>query len=74
MTFFGKTLKSKRIEIDTTSLNSDSPELQKRLDRIEGNYAKLDDILTNLEARFELDDRLAADAEQALDDLKKKPR
>lgn len=74
MKFFGKSLKSKQIEIDTSSVNSDSPELLKRLERIEGNYAKLDDILANLEARFELDDRLATEAEDALDDLKKKPR
>lgn len=74
MAFFGRSLKSKKIEIDPNSISSDSPEMQKRLDRIEGNYDKLDDILTHLETRFELDDRLATAYDESVEKLKKKPR
>ena len=74
MAFFGKSLESKRIRIDDDAVNSDSPEMKKRLDRIEGNYAKLDGILNELEARFELDERLTASAEKDLEEIKKKPR
>lgn len=58
MAFFGKSTVSRKIRIEQ-SANSDSPELQKRLDRIGSNYSRLEDILSELEQKFELDDRLA---------------
>ena len=71
--FFGKSLSSKQIEINTDATCADTPEMVARLDRIENNYAKLSDILSDLEKRFEMDDRLAAMIEES-NDLPKKPR
>ena len=76
MAFFGKSLASRRIEIDADAVSSDCPELKKRLERIESNYLKLSDILTELEARFELDDRITSetDVDETTNIRKKKPR
>ena len=78
MAFFGKSLAPRKIDVDTESTSANSPEMQKRLDRIETNYSKLEEILLQLETRFEMDDRLAAEHQNDVDQLrkirKKKPR
>jgi len=61
MAFFSpEKLKRKKIEVDDSAINSLSPEVQKRLDRIEGNYKQLDEILAELESKMASDDRLKA--------------
>ena len=68
MAFFSeKKLRKIRIDIDDSALKSDSPEIQSRLDRIEENYGKLDDVLSDLENRFEND-------EEPIFDLPKKKK
>ena len=76
MAFFGKSLRSRKIEINPETIDANSPEMQKRLDRIEDNFERLGEILDTLEARFELDDRLTpASDESATEKLRtKKPR
>ena len=58
MSFFGKDIDPKKIEIDSSTLTSDSDEVRSRLDRIGANYQKLSEILGDLETRIEQDDRL----------------
>ncbi len=70
---FKKQTQRKRIEIDRTGVHGDSPEVRIRLERIERNYGALDQILTELESRIKLDDRLAAENGQD-DSLPKQPR
>lgn len=61
MTFFSADkLKPRRIEIDSSRIGSNSPEVRKRLDRIGENYEQLNLILAELESRFENDERLKA--------------
>ena len=60
MSFFGKDLDPRKIEIDASTLTSDSDEIRSRLDRIGANYEKLSDILGNLEMRIKEDDQLRA--------------
>ncbi|MEL7498806.1 MAG: hypothetical protein AAFN77_14455 [Planctomycetota bacterium] len=61
MAFFSpEKLSSKRIEIDSTTQSSDSPEIQKRLARIEANYDQLENVLVDLETRIAADERLQA--------------
>ena len=48
------------IEIDHSSPSSDSPEIRKRLDRIEQNYLQLEEILSKLESKIASDERLVA--------------
>ena len=79
MKYFGRNYERKKLDIDTESVSADDPVLQKRLDRIEQNYSRLDQVLSDLEARIELDDRLSASAEDESSDTsrkvrKKKPR
>lgn len=61
MAFFspGK-LKARKIEVDHSALSSDSPEMKKRLSRIQENYLELDSILADLEAKIQADERLKA--------------
>lgn len=64
MAFFSpKKLERRMIEVDASTSTSDSPEMQKRLARIEQNYDRLDDVLTDLESKISADERL-----QAMDD------
>ena len=57
MAFFSeKKLRRVRIEIDDSAMKSDSPEIQSRMERIEANYGKLDEVLSKLERRFENDE------------------
>ena len=60
MSFFGKNLEPKKIEIDPSTLTSESDQVRSRLDRIGANYEKLSEILGDLETRIEQDDRLRA--------------
>ena len=60
MSFSGKDIDPKKIEIDSSTLTSDSDEVRSRLDRIGANYQKLSEILVDLETRIEEDDRLRA--------------
>lgn len=61
MTFFNeKKLQPRRIEIDTTAISSESPQVQQRLDRIHENYRQLDSILAEVEAKIRNDERLSA--------------
>jgi len=73
---FGKKYKSRKLEIEVAAIDRDSPEVKKRLDRIERNYAKLDEVLRELESRIKLDDRLTSDKENddSIDRLPNKPR
>ena len=71
---FGPKYKSKRIEIDTDGISSNSPNVSKRLDRIERNYSALETILDELESRIEMDDRLAGVADEVENELPRKPR
>ncbi len=78
MAFFSeKKLRRIRIEIDDSSLKSDSPEILNRLDRIEENYGKLDEVLTGLEDRFANDEdflRLFPEGEEPVFELPKKKK
>lgn len=75
MAYFGKSLASKKIEVTSDSPTSDDPEILKRLERIETNYDKLADILTQLEQKFDMDDRLTAIfGEDPAEPLPNKPR
>lgn len=70
MAFFSsEKLKPRKIEVDQSHANCDSPEVQKRLERIEKNYQQLDDILAELESKMESDDRLRAIDEANADDF-----
>jgi hypothetical protein len=61
MTFFSADKpKPRRIEIDASRIGSNSPEVQKRLDRIRENYDQLNSILAELESQFDSDERLKA--------------
>lgn len=70
MSYFGKSLVSKKITVSNESTSSDDPQMLMRLERIESNYIKLADVLTELEEQFEMDDRLAAILEE---DAAKRP-
>ena len=75
MEFFGKSLASKQIEVNENAATSDDPEMLKRIQRIETNYAKLGNTLNDLEQRLEMDDRLAAVfGDKASESVPKKPR
>ena len=80
MSYFGKSLTSKKIVVRKEATSSDDSQMLKRLERIEINYSKLADVLSELEEQFELDDRLAAifgeDSvdQDAVDKPPKKPR
>ncbi len=78
MAFFTeKKLRRVRIEIDSSTATADSPEIQKRLDRIAENYQKLDEVLDGVEARFENDESiktLLGDEAPAIESPKKKKR
>ena len=70
MAFFSpEKLKRKSIEIDHSEISSSSPEVQKRLDRIEGNYQQLDEILAELESKMAADDRLQAIDQSSAEDF-----
>jgi len=70
MTFFGpEKLKHKKILIDQSGVSSDSPEVEKRLSRIEANYQQLDAILAELELKMASDERLRAIDESNADDF-----
>ena len=46
----------KRIEIDTSTVSHDSPEVQKRLTRIEDNFARFDELYLEIEAKLPEDE------------------
>ncbi len=58
MTFFGRTTSVGKIKIDTDGVNADSPDVQKRLDRIATNYERLNEVLCELEGKIARDERL----------------
>jgi hypothetical protein len=60
MTFFGRETSIGKIEIDTSGVHADSPEMRKRLDRIATNYEQLNQVLTALEVKIANDERLKA--------------
>lgn len=60
MSFFGKDLIPRKIEIDSSTLTSESDEVRSRLDRIDANYQKLSEILGDLETRIDADEQLRA--------------
>jgi len=60
MPFFSKEkLKPRRIEIDRSEITCNSPEVQKRLSRIDANYQQLDSKLADIEATISSDERLS---------------
>ncbi|MFK7770318.1 MAG: hypothetical protein AB8B55_24115 [Mariniblastus sp.] len=61
MAFFSTDkLKRRKIVVDQSSTNSQSPDVQARLNRIEENYDALDSILAELESKIQADERLKA--------------
>lgn len=61
MAFFSpEKLQPRQIEIDESTADCDSPDIQRRLDRIEQNYRRLDAVLIDIEDKLSKDDRLAA--------------
>lgn len=61
MAFFpAEKLKQRRIEIDLSAKTCDSPEVQKKLDRIDANYQRLDSMLADIEDTISGDQRLSA--------------
>ena len=69
MNYFGKRLKSSQIVVSEESLSSNDPEILKRLERIERNYSKLSEILTELEVKFELEEELDRSSSDRIDSL-----
>lgn len=60
MAFFpAEKLKQRRIEIDLSSKTCDSPDVRKRLDRIDANYQQLDTMLADIEDTISGDQRLS---------------
>ncbi|MEM9940973.1 MAG: hypothetical protein AAF939_05250, partial [Planctomycetota bacterium] len=62
-------LKSRNIEIDETNVSAESPDVQRRLQRIESNYVQLDEILAELETKISSNERLKAIDEATPDDF-----
>lgn len=61
MAFFSsEKLKRRRIEIDLSAKTCDSPDVQKRLSRIDANYQRLDSMLGDIEDTISSDQRLSA--------------
>ena len=61
MAFFSpEKLQPRTIEVDNSTPTCNSPEMQKRLERIEQNYAELNLVLEQLEGKLETDERLVA--------------
>ena len=52
MAFFSKPARRIVIETDPQSVGCDQPEVMKRLNRIESNYERLDEVFTDLETRM----------------------
>jgi nitrate/nitrite-specific signal transduction histidine kinase len=68
MAFFSpEKLQRRRIEIDQSTATSDSPEIKRRLNRIEQNYQQLDEVLVDIENKLAQDERLAALDNQDVD-------
>ena len=60
MAFFSpEKLKRRRIEIDHSEITCDSPDVQKRLDRIDANYQRLGSMLDDIEETISTDQRLS---------------
>lgn len=57
--FSAEKLKHRKIEIDRSAITCDSPEVQKRLSRIDANYQQLDSMLTDIESTISSDQRLS---------------
>ena len=57
-----------KIDIDTSTLAHDSPEVAKRLERIESNYAEFDELMVELESRMPEEEKPASNSDP------KKPR
>ena len=57
--FFGREKSIGKLDIDADATSSDSPHMQKRLDRISSNYEQMDTILSELEAKIAINDELA---------------
>ena len=53
-------LKRQKIDVDESGISCNSPEVQKRLNRIEENYLELNTILAELETKIQSDERLKA--------------
>ena len=59
MAFFtAEKLKRRPIEIERSSVSSLSPEVQKRLERINDNYEAFDELFADVEATIESDEHL----------------
>ena len=41
-----------KINVDTSTIAHDSPEVEQRLERIQSNYAKFDELMVELEAKL----------------------
>lgn len=61
MAFFPpEKLRPQQIEIDESTESCDSPEIRRRLDRIEKNYQQLNEVLIDIESKLSTDERLVA--------------
>ncbi len=80
MAFFSKKkLRRIKIEVDPSAVKSDSPEVVKRLERIDANYDRLNEILSNLELKFQEDSQFVqwlgdSDVEIPIEETKTKKR
>jgi len=57
--FSAEKLKQRPIEIDRNEITCDSPDVLKRLNRIDANYQQLDSMLTDIEDTISSDQRLS---------------
>ncbi len=57
--FSSEKLKRREIEIDRSAITCDSPEVKKRLSRIDANYRQLDSMLSDIESTISNDQRLS---------------
>ena len=76
MAFFSaEKLRPRRIEIDDSAITCDSPDVQKRLSRIDANYQRLDSMLADIEDTISGDQRLSEiNASIKTVDLRKKKK
>lgn len=59
MAFFtADKLKRRQIEIDSSAVSAQSPEVQDRLQRIDDNYQAFDELFADIQTTIENDDRL----------------
>ncbi len=64
---------SRKLEIDLDAISSSSPEVAQRLDRIASNYRILDELLAEVESKFDEAPVLSVDM-STVETKRKKPK